>query len=124
MYSRGDVVNELMTGLLCFLIGGFCGSALLFVRLANEMDKGPKLAWRSSTIFWRFFGDKSLEVTAARAEASRRAVYGCMLIGAMADLSGRSRSPYPTSRAATEGLLAEAERRFQLSLGDERKNNR
>jgi len=107
-------LRDLFSQLACFLLGGLIGSCLLFVSLANEMDRGPRLPWRSRRLFWRYFGDRSFEATAERAEKSRRELYGCLVVASMADLSGASRSPYPTSREAYDGLLAEAERRFQL----------
>ena len=109
-----DLVKELFSQLICFLLGGVAGAGYLFVTLANEMDCGPRLPWRSRRLFWRYFGDRSFEATAERGEKSRRELYGCLVVAAMADLSGTSRSPYPTSREAYDGLLAEAERRFQL----------
>ena len=107
-------MSEMLGSLICFALGGLCGAGLLFVSLANEMEQGPRLPWRSRRIFWRFFGDRSFEQTAERAERSRRELYALVLIGTMMDLGGHGRSPYPRSKEATEGLLAEAERRFQF----------
>ena len=109
-------MRDLFSQLMCFMIGGLFGAGLLFVSLANEMDGGPRLPWRSRRLFWRYFGDRSFEVTAERGEKNRRELYGCLVVATMADLSGPGRNPYPTSREAYDGLLAEAERRFQLSM--------
>ena len=109
-------MRDLFSQLICFLLGGLAGSGYLFVSLANEMDRGPRLPWRSRRLFWRYFGDRSFEATAKGGEKNRRALYGCLVVATMADLSGPGRNPYPTSREAYDGLLAEAERRFQLSM--------
>jgi hypothetical protein len=112
-------MNDLFADLICFLLGGLCGSSFLFVSLVNEMDKGVRVPWRSRRLFWRFFGDKSFEETAERAEKNRRELYGCLVVAVMADLAGPAcRNPYPKSQEAYDGLLVERERRFQFKMNE------
>jgi hypothetical protein len=55
-------MREMLSNLIIFVVGGLCGAATLFLSLANEMEQGPRVRWRSRRIFWRFFGDKSFEL--------------------------------------------------------------
>jgi hypothetical protein len=101
---------------LAFLGGGLAGSFWMFVSILNELDRGPKVRWRAKFLVWRWwgrlFGDRSFDDVADRADRARRAVYGIVLLGTMSDLGGPR--PIPSSREATDALLAEAERRYQV----------
>jgi hypothetical protein len=95
----------------------------MFVAIVNEMDKGPKVAWRAKFIFWRWYrnlcGDSSFETIGQNADKARRELFGLVLMGTMQDLGGPR--PIPQSRDAVDALLAEAERRYHVKYGDSKR---
>lgn len=105
--------TELASLCIClffFALGGLVGSMHAMMRMLG-LDH-PRLPWRAKLRFYHFFGEnEDLVARAQQIDREIRELYGAILITVLSDLGGSG--PWPRSREAMNGLLAETERRFQ-----------
>lgn len=104
-----------------FLCGGLCGTILQHIViqwvLLNDVYELP---WMVKTKLTRHFGWFKWSKACAEVEACERASYATILIGTLHDLGG-PRLLAPKSKAAFDGMIAEAERRYAITLKERKK---
>jgi hypothetical protein len=104
-----------------FLCGGLFGTVLqqLAIQWMLFTDVNG-LPWMVKTRLTRYFGWLKWSKACSQVEIRDRALYATILIGTLHDLGGPLLLA-PKSKAAFDGMLAEAERRYSEALRERKR---